>query len=237
MEKKNMVLLTVIAVATLLVAVVGATFAYFTASIQDDRNDAGGQGNTNITTGQVANNTVVANIEGSAGSFTASAVYPGHKEVAAMSITTNGALGSKTGVSFKYAVETNTIGTAVKVSLYKNTTPVAIGTEGNYFNCTQNVVPVTGEDGQSTGEVRYNETCSVAETTLGTLVTSSTHNLKGGAEDLVIATDVLTTAVADTDETTYYYVVVEFEDTDVDQSAAMNSTLAGKVTVEAVPAA
>ena len=31
MEKKNMVLLTVIAVATLLVAVVGATFAYFTA--------------------------------------------------------------------------------------------------------------------------------------------------------------------------------------------------------------
>ena len=32
MERKNMVLLTVIAVATLLVAVVGATFAYFTAS-------------------------------------------------------------------------------------------------------------------------------------------------------------------------------------------------------------
>ncbi len=32
MEKKNMVLLTVIAVATLLVAVVGATFAYFTAT-------------------------------------------------------------------------------------------------------------------------------------------------------------------------------------------------------------
>ena len=32
MERKNMVLLTVIAVATLLVAVVGATFAYFTAT-------------------------------------------------------------------------------------------------------------------------------------------------------------------------------------------------------------
>ena len=31
MEKKNTILLTVIAVATLLVAVVGATFAYFTA--------------------------------------------------------------------------------------------------------------------------------------------------------------------------------------------------------------
>lgn len=34
MEKKNTVLLTVIAVATLLVAVVGATFAYFSASVE-----------------------------------------------------------------------------------------------------------------------------------------------------------------------------------------------------------
>ena len=43
MEKKNMVLLTVIAVATLLVAVVGATFAYFTATITDDRGSEGRQ--------------------------------------------------------------------------------------------------------------------------------------------------------------------------------------------------
>ena len=35
MEKKNTVLLTVIAIATLLVAVVGATFAYFSASVTD----------------------------------------------------------------------------------------------------------------------------------------------------------------------------------------------------------
>lgn len=35
MEKRNTVLLTVIAVATLLVAVVGATFAYFSASVQE----------------------------------------------------------------------------------------------------------------------------------------------------------------------------------------------------------
>ena len=33
MEKKNTMLLTVIAVATLLVAVVGATFAYFSLSV------------------------------------------------------------------------------------------------------------------------------------------------------------------------------------------------------------
>lgn len=35
MEKKNTILLTVIAIATLLVAVVGATFAYFTATVTE----------------------------------------------------------------------------------------------------------------------------------------------------------------------------------------------------------
>lgn len=37
MEKKNTVLLTVIAIATLLVAVVGATFAYFSANVTNDQ--------------------------------------------------------------------------------------------------------------------------------------------------------------------------------------------------------
>lgn len=36
MEKKNTVLLTVIAVATLLVAVIGATFAYFSATVKEN---------------------------------------------------------------------------------------------------------------------------------------------------------------------------------------------------------
>ena len=39
MEKKNMVLLTVIAVATLLVAVVGATFAFFSATVTTENDD------------------------------------------------------------------------------------------------------------------------------------------------------------------------------------------------------
>ena len=41
MERKNTVLLTVIAIATLLVAVVGATFAYFTASNSVNTNSTG----------------------------------------------------------------------------------------------------------------------------------------------------------------------------------------------------
>ncbi len=50
MERKNMVLLTVIAVATLLVAVVGATFAYFTASTKAE--DVGGN-SANVTTNKL----------------------------------------------------------------------------------------------------------------------------------------------------------------------------------------
>ena len=46
MEKKNTILLTVIAVATLLVAVVGATFAYFTAT----NSTSGEGGTTDVTT-------------------------------------------------------------------------------------------------------------------------------------------------------------------------------------------
>ena len=61
MEKKNVVLLTVIALATLLVAVVGATFAFFTATVKDERTGDGDAGKTNITAGSVASTTVVGN--------------------------------------------------------------------------------------------------------------------------------------------------------------------------------
>ena len=46
MEKKNVVFLTVLAVATLLTAVVGTTFAYFTATVQGN----GSATTTTITT-------------------------------------------------------------------------------------------------------------------------------------------------------------------------------------------
>ena len=50
MEKKNTMLLTVIAVATLLVAVVGATFAYFSLTIEGNATTT----NATVTTGGVA---------------------------------------------------------------------------------------------------------------------------------------------------------------------------------------
>ena len=49
MEKKNTMLLTVIAVATLLVAVVGATFAYFSLTVTDQSSAVSGT----VTTGKI----------------------------------------------------------------------------------------------------------------------------------------------------------------------------------------
>ena len=56
MEKKNTILLTVIAVATLLVAVVGATFAYFTA-----QGGSTAQTPVNVQTAQTSNGSFVTN--------------------------------------------------------------------------------------------------------------------------------------------------------------------------------
>ncbi len=53
MEKKNTILLTVIAVATLLVAVVGATFAYFTA-----QGGTTSQANISVSTGTAGSSTL-----------------------------------------------------------------------------------------------------------------------------------------------------------------------------------
>lgn len=223
MERKNTILLTVIAIATLLVAVVGATFAYFTATITDNRNTDPDAGKTKISAGQVANSTIVANVEGAAGKFTAENVYPGHKEVAALQVTARGAANSKTTVDFTYDVTTNDLGASnVKVSLYKSTT--LIPTTENYFACEQKVETVDGEN-------RYSETC--AEKSVGTLVKETI--LTGGAQKVTLGQDSITTTAADTDETVYYYVVVEFVNQSESQNAVMGKTLEGTVSV--IPAA
>lgn len=70
MEKKNMILLTVIAVSTLLVAVVGATFAYFTATTTSQGNNT----TTTVKTQQIAGTDWTATAKKGA----SPAVYPGY---------------------------------------------------------------------------------------------------------------------------------------------------------------
>lgn len=80
MEKKNTILLTVIAIATLLVAVVGATFAYFTAQVTSDKADKNNQ--TNVTTAAFASANMAMGDK-----VTATDIAPGAKIVKKVTVT------------------------------------------------------------------------------------------------------------------------------------------------------
>lgn len=57
MERKNVIFLTVVAIATLLVAVVGATFAYFSTTVQSNINN--NQNKVDIGTAKLASSTII----------------------------------------------------------------------------------------------------------------------------------------------------------------------------------
>ncbi len=224
MERKNMVLLTVIASATLLVAVVGATFAYFSISVSNT-SSAGQTGGTNVSSGQVAGSVVVADTDSNAGSFTATDVYPGHKEVADFKISVTADDAAKTKYAIKYNVTQNTFSEgAIKVSLYSSDTEVAeFG--ANFFGCTK-------QTGNAEGATTFYETCTKSETDLtgATLVSGSAKTLAGNTETVDLGTVTVTG-----DSTKYYYVVVEFvNDEDANQPNDVNKALKGDIDVELV---
>ena len=224
MEKKNMVLLTVIAVATLLVAVVGATFAYFTASIQNDYNGQGSNGSANISSGSVGSNTtVVAEVDGQAGSFEATDVYPGHKEVAALKVTVEGDTAQSIDITYS-PTSNNFPDGSITLKVYKGAGSENIGEEGNYFQCES-------KTGTSGGSQTFYEECSIEESTLGSQL-GSTHNLTQAeaGSTVVLATDSLTS------ETGTYYVVVEFVNKPGEsQDTAQSKTLDGDISVRLTP--
>ena len=224
MEKKNMVLLTVIAVATLLVAVVGATFAYFTASITNNYNGQGSNGNANIQSGNVGENTtVVANVDGQAGSFEAENVYPGHKEVAALQVTVEGDTAQSIDITYS-PTSNNFPDGSITLKVYKGTGSENIGEEGNYFQCE-------AKTGTSGGSQTFYEECTVEESTLGSQI-GTTHNLTQAeaGSTVVLATDSLTS------ETGTYYVVVEFVNNPGEaQDTAQSKTLDGDISVRLTP--
>ena len=238
MEKKNVVLLTVIALATLLVAVVGATFAFFTATVKDERTEGDENGKTNITAGSVASTTVVGNVSGDVGKFTASGVYPGHKEIAGLSvIATNGGEQEKsdTKIDIVYNVTNNTFeNNEIEVSVYKKDDSEATEIVPDYFGCTHQAIPQ-----ESANEVRFSENCTKnlesleSEAKLQKLTSEPVKLQKGTSENLVLTTDTITAEGKGSSKTVYYYVVVEFKETNESQNASMNATLDGTINVKA----
>ena len=235
MEKKNMVLLTVIAVATLLVAVVGATFAYFTASIQNNYNQDGSSGTANISSGTIeGGSTVVAQVSGQAGSFTATDVYPGHKEVAALQVTVTDPASGGTGIDITYDLTNLTFSDdTIRLTVYRNTSPVEIGAtteNNNYLECNKQVAQ--GEE----NEQKFFETCNEGKVSgLGKKVSSTDVLLRQDDIDsdtpIVIGQDKITENGAPV----YYYIVAEFVDSNANQASEMGKTLEGNINVRLTP--
>lgn len=127
MEKKNVVFLTVLSIATLLTAVIGTTFAYFTASI----NTSGVQSTGTVTTAILPGLTVASGtIQGP------TTIYPGwggYQVVTANGSSPSGSTATASGsYTLKFTDVTNNIGNDLVADVYTATGSGVTVTTANY---------------------------------------------------------------------------------------------------------
>ena len=198
MEKKNTILLTVIAVATLLVAVVGATFAYFTAtsSVTGDGNE--GTVNTATNIGSVAiNQTDIA--------ASNNTIYPGTMNYVGTIIQA-----TKTDTTENFTLDYSLTGTVsvtaafahdITWKLYK-----VAASETSPVSCQ----PVT-ETATATG-TQYSQSCTLGKSLTGDSVGDGSLVAKGTLTAGETSSSVsYADGSVDTDGgSDYYYLVVEY---------------------------
>ncbi len=231
MEKKNTILLTVIAIATLLVAVVGATFAYFTASVTTDN----AQNNqTKATTASLANAKMDMGSK-----LVATNALPGYKALKTVKVT--GTCGNNQptcdSINAKIVLKpTVTDFTGhVRYTVYK----IATANEANGVTCTNidttTGLPKTGADYDTNtstvdpadpNTVQYHDTvtCSANSATIvqkkdstGSLVTAQDIVFVDGQNEEIPV--VVSGGMADT-----YYVVIEYMNVNAPQDTEQGKT-------------
>lgn len=226
MEKKNVVFLTVLAVATLLTAVVGTTFAYFTASVA---------GNTSATPTVIttANNLGITYEDGAEVS-PSTPVVPGWSQTKTISVTNNSTTNA-IGYQIKWTAVTNGF-----VNGNANGADGATESKDFVYTITKNgsdyisgdstvaTYPVTGDDltNIATGKA-YSTTTgkaaikgSEATTTFNTVEFPAT-----GATDAVLASsDSLAAGATDT-----YVITFMFLETNRDQNENSNKSFSAKL--------
>jgi hypothetical protein len=209
MEKKNTILLTVIAIATLLVAVVGATFAYFTATVGVDTNTEK-NATTSVTTTTLPSATMAYGNK-----LEATGVYPGYKGVRSITITGTCAEGATCSDIKTKIIVTPTIasefGNDVTWTLYKSTKAITCDSTDDNGSYTDN-------DGKYTS----NYACKTADSESGidstyaeAVMTSNSASTNGSYEYEV-------TVNKSTNET--YYLVVDYAETSANQDTAQGKT-------------
>lgn len=226
MEKKNTVLLTVIAVATLLVAVVGATFAYFTATTTPE----GNAGTIDTTTTKVSG--VTLNYTPITSSYKM-LDYPGGFAYTGVNITLDKADSvndeKEYNVSYKIKMEfKNETKTELTWTLYRADSNTEI-TNGKTCEVT-NTAPT---DGAVEGAIYYQYECTGTENNYGTQVQTGKIAADTTAAAEVITTD--TQSQATDDETgAYYYLVVDYPNSgnqNADQTKAISASITGVASV------
>lgn len=212
MERKNTILLTVIAIATLLVAVVGATFAYFTANVT-------GNGNTDNKNNSTINTAVLASTEYANGkNFALAEALPGSKGVQTFSITPTGDNGAKgTYIITLTPNASNTLLTNVKYTLYK----VAKA------DAASNLIEV---DTVGKNQVGENYTATDTFKTTGTIATVGTGDITS-TTNITLDTVSFTMGQADATAYTYYLAYEYVNDENAAQNGEQGKTFGATVTV------
>lgn len=221
MEKKNTILLTVIAIATLLVAVVGATFAYFTASITTTGDEDGTKSNTNITTRTMTNAVMdLGNIMASSEDNEAKNVLPGFKMMKSVTVTGT----APEGVTNPLAIDADIVLTAtadegfgkenIKYTIYVvegENAPKVVDTENPANNLCTASTPKSDPIAETPGTYKFYDamTCNVSG--LGTSISDGTFSTNDEAR---------TTVSISAGKTYTYYILVEYANADADQTTA-----------------
>lgn len=183
MEKKNVIFLSVIAVATLLTAVIGTTFAYFTANFTVSNKQ---NATSTVTTKTLSGVTITLGNK-----ISGNPVYPGFKGVQEITVT-----GTKADIAGQFTLTvTPSIDTAfgndVVWSLYKSDSAITCDT------------PVTKTDAGANGNQIYQTTNCTDVSKLTALISN----------DTTTANTAKTTATltAPNGGTAKYYLVAEYK--------------------------
>ena len=143
MEKKNVIFLSVIAVATLLTAVIGTTFAYFTASITTSNAD---NSNTKVTT-----KTVAGAVMDMGSKIEATNVLPGYKTVKPVTVVGSGADDAQAAnATITITPSLGSFSTDVTWKLYKSSTAITctsnpVTTGAQYYDDAKCTIPAGAE--------------------------------------------------------------------------------------------
>ncbi len=196
MERKNTVLLTVIAVATLLVAVVGATFAYFTAT-----NSSTGNGEEATVNAGSADEISLAITPESISNGT---IYPGMKIATGVTLkaTTTGSDTYTVAFDIKAKIDTSAWTSSkskLKYTLYSSDTEVSEPITSGSCKRTEDTTT-------QSGETRISYTGCTEDVQLVAVGSSQEVNA-GGLEEITIQNAELK---IDTGATKHYYLVVEY---------------------------